>query len=103
MAKITKSDLVDNIYKTSEYERKAVRAVVDDFLLELKKQLSEGNTIELRGLGTFEPLLRNGRKEARNPKTGEKCTVPPHYIAHFRAGQELKDDMSKLPVEKKGR
>ena len=58
----------------------------------------EGNTIELRGFGTFEPRLRKGRSKARNPKTGALLTVAPHYVAAFRSGQELKKSLWDLPV-----
>lgn len=103
MEKVTKSDLVDNIYQkqdpnVSNYQRKTIQAVVDLVINEMFDQLSQGNKIELRGFGTLEPFLRNGRKEARVPKTGEVISVPPHYIAHFKPGKELKDNMAKLPV-----
>ena len=59
-------------------------------LKEIKKSLENGSTIELRGFGTFEPRLRKGREKAHNPKTGEILSVAPHYVAAFRAGQDLK-------------
>ncbi|MBP5176790.1 MAG: HU family DNA-binding protein, partial [Treponema sp.] len=49
-----------------------------------------------------EPRLRKGREKARNPKTGESLSVAPHYVAAFRAGQELKNALWELPVEKAG-
>ena len=36
---------------------------------------------------------RNGRKNARNPKTGETKNIPPHYVAAFKAGRELKNSL----------
>ena len=52
--KITKSDLVDLIYKSSDIEKKVILQVVDDFLIQLRNSMEEGSTIELRGFGTFE-------------------------------------------------
>ena len=98
MGKITKADLIDSVYKSSKYERQTVQAVVNDFLNELKSGLEKGNSIELRGFGTFETRLRKGRKVARNPKTNEGCTVPPHYTAAFRPGQELKKSLLELNI-----
>ena len=72
------------------------REDVDAFLDEIKESLIDGKTIELRGFGTFEPRLRKGRDIARNPKTGEKVSVEPHYIAAFRAGQSLKENLWNL-------
>ena len=77
----------------------AVHAIFESLFDEMKKCLMEGSTIELRGFGTFEPRLRKGRQRARNPKTGEQLSVAPHYVAAFRAGQELKKALWDLPVD----
>ncbi|MBQ9494867.1 MAG: integration host factor subunit beta [Treponema sp.] len=97
--KITKYDIVEAIYENTRYERNTVQHVVENFLEEVKKSLKNGSTIELRGFGTFEPRLRKGRSVARNPKTGEKLSVRPHYVAAFRSGQELKNAMRNLQDE----
>lgn len=91
--KITKNKLVDSIYKKTDVEKQVIQIVVDSFLDNLKESLETGSTIELRGFGTFEPRLRKGRSRARNPKTGEQLSVEPHYVAAFRAGQELKENL----------
>ena len=88
--KITKYDLVEAIYQNTKCEKHIVQQVVENFLDEVKISLESGSTIELRGFGTFEPRLRKGRSSARNPKTGEKLSVDPHYVAAFRSGQDLK-------------
>ena len=64
----------------------------------MKSSLSEGKVIELRGFGTFEPRLRKGRENARNPKTGEILSSSPHYVVAFRSGRELKKSLLELPV-----
>ena len=97
---VTKSDLVDAVYKSIDLEKDVIQTVVDSFLLQTRKFLEEGNNIELRGFGTFEARLRKGRAAARNPKTGEKISVKPHYVAAFRAGQVLKEKLFNLPVKK---
>ena len=71
---------------------------MDAFLESLAEELLEGNTIELRGFGTFEPRLRKGRENARNPKTGESLSSAPHYVVAFRSGRELKKSLLELPV-----
>ena len=96
--KKTKFDLVDAIYQNTKYEKKVVQEVVENLLTELKLSLKDGATIELRGFGTFEPRLRKGRTKARNPKTGMQLSVAPHYVAVFRAGQDLKSALWDLPV-----
>ena len=99
--KVTKVDLVDAVYKSTDIEKQIIQQVVDSFLLCTRKVMEEGATIELRGFGTFEARLRKGRAVARNPKTGEKLSVEPHYVAAFRAGQILKDKLWKLNKKSK--
>lgn len=96
--KVTKYDLVESVYLETKYEKKVVQAVVESLLDQLKDALKNTSTIELRGFGTFELRLRKGKKAARNPKTGEKVSVAPHYVAAFRSGQELKQALWNLPV-----
>jgi integration host factor subunit beta len=100
--KITKYDLIDSVSEKSCCEKKLAQAVLENFLDELRFFLSEGTTVELRGFGTFEARFRKGRTKARNPKTGEQLSVAPHYVAAFRAGQDLKNALRRLPVESNG-
>ena len=96
--KITKYDLIEAVFQNTKSEKSDVQEILEAFFDQVKKSLGRGDVIELRGFGTFESRLRNGRKEARNPKTGEKVSVLPHYTVVFRAGQELKKMVSELPV-----
>ena len=99
---VTKNDLVDSISKNVDCDKKTILAVVDSFLDEVKHSLVNGDSIQLRGFGTFSNKLRNGKKTSRNPKTGEKITEPsaPHYIAVFRAGKELSEDLYNLKIDR---
>ena len=96
MDKYTKADIVDAIYNKIGIDRKDIRTVVDLFIDEVKAALISRKVIELRGFGTFEIKVRKGRREARNPKTGEIFSVNSHGIAAFRAGRELKQDVWNL-------
>ena len=98
--KITKNDIVDKVHEDTKIEKKVLHEAFDGIIAELKNSLKCGSTIELRGFGTFEPRLRKGREKARNPKTGEILSVEPHFVAAFRAGQELKKALMEMPVEK---
>lgn len=99
MKKVTKFDLVEAVYENTSYDKKVVQTVIDSFLEEIKNSLKDSSTIELRGFGTFELRLRKGKDSARNPKTGDRVSVAPHYVAAFRSGQELKSSLWNLPVE----
>lgn len=98
--KITKNDIVDRVHVNTNIGKKVLQEAFDGIIEEFKNALKDCATIELRGFGTLEPRLRRGREKARNPKTGELLSVEPHYVAAFRAGQELKKALMEIPVEK---
>ncbi|MBE6354468.1 HU family DNA-binding protein [Treponema sp.] len=97
--KITRADLVESVYQNTSCERKVIQVIVESFIEQLKINLAAANTVELRGFGSFDIRLRKGREKARNPKTGEILSVAPRYTAVFKPGQELKKQLSDIPVD----
>ena len=101
MAKIIKSDLVEEVYRNTNFPKQEINQITDSLLAEIKAALCKGNTIELRNFGTFEPKLRKGKTNARNPRTGEIVQGETHYIASFKAGRELKEKIWTLKKSEK--
>ena len=95
---LTKYDLIDSVREKTKREKYVVQGIIDAFLNVIKEELESGNAVMLRGFGTFEPRLRKGRDNARNPRTGETLSVASRYAAVFKPGQELKQAVAKLPV-----
>ena len=88
--KYTKADIIDSVSQKTELNRRDVRDVLDLLIDEIKNSLTNGLVLELRGFGTFEVKVRQGRKRARNPKTGTPVSVESHGVAIFRPGKDLK-------------
>lgn len=88
--KMTKAEIIANIYEKLEINRGDVHKVIDAFFEEVKLALHEDRVVELRGFGTFEVKTRKGRERARNPKTGEIVQVETHGVTVFRPGKEIK-------------
>jgi nucleoid DNA-binding protein len=89
--KLTKAEIIDSIHeKIANINKKEIQEVMDLIFQQIKQGLTEDKIIELRGFGTFEIRLRKGRRNARNPKTGEIFPGENHGIVGFRPGQELK-------------
>ena len=88
--KVTKYDLVEAVYKNTNCEKRIVQEVVENFILEVKKSLESGSTIELRGFGTFEPRKRAARS-GRNPQTGATIKIAAKTIPAFSAGKKFKE------------
>jgi nucleoid DNA-binding protein len=91
--KLTKAEIIENIYEKVQVNRKDIHAIIDCFFDEVKSALSEDKIVELRGFGTFEVRTRKGRTKARNPRTGETVSVGDHGVAAFRPGRNLKQNV----------
>jgi integration host factor subunit beta len=91
--KLTKADIVEQISEQSDLNKKESFIVVDLIIDNIKKALSEGDKIELRGFGSFKVKKRNERK-ARNPRTGETVNVPAKLVPYFKASKSLKEKVN---------
>lgn len=87
--KQTKTSIVDAIFKKSGHMLKDIHAVSDLFFSEMFQALQRGETIEIRGFGTFSVQFRKGRTGMRNPKTGELVNTEDHSVVVFRPGKIL--------------
>lgn len=64
----------------------AVKMILDA----MSEALANGDRIEIRGFGSFALNYRPPRV-GRNPKSGEKVSVPEKWVPHFKAGKELRE------------
>lgn len=100
--KQTKTSIVDRIYKNSDHMLKDVYNITDLFFTEMFDALARGETIEVRGFGTFSVQFRKGRKGMRNPKTGELVDTEPHSVVVFRPGKILSQAVRPLGKDQEG-
>ena len=96
--KMTKADLVEEVFRNTNLPKNEIIQITDSLLEEIKSALCNGSSIELRTFGPFELRLRKGRKNARNPRTGDITPTEPHYVAAFRSGSELKQKLWNLKI-----
>ena len=87
--KQTKTSIVDAIYKKTDHMLKDIHSISDLFFSEMFEALQRGETIEIRGFGTFSVQFRKGRQGMRNPKTGELVNTEDHSVVVFRPGKIL--------------
>ena len=87
---MNKSDLIKQVSEESGTSVKDAAACVDATLKVIQAELKQGGKVSLIGFGTFSAKERNGR-EGRNPKTGEKITIPAKTVAQFKASKSLLD------------
>ncbi len=88
---MTKSDLVQTLSeKVTSLTKKECEVIVDTVFHHMKDALQRGEKIEIRGFGSFTVRVRRA-KEGRNPKTGEKVSIPEKRIPFFKVGKELRE------------
>jgi len=87
---MNKSQLREALAKQEHLTLKTAEDVVDTFFTGMEKSLTNGNRIEIRGLGSFTIKHYEGYT-GRNPRTGEATDVASKKMPCFKPGNELKD------------
>lgn len=95
MPNITKQSLIQDIAKSTGFVRNDIKTVVEQFLDLVGEKLIEGNTIEIRGFGTFACKPRKARP-ARNPRTGETVLIEERMVPTFKFSNDIKDKINSL-------
>ena len=67
-----------------------MEVVLNTVLNSIQDSLASENKVEIRGFGSFRIRHRRA-KEGRNPKTGERVSVPQKKVPFFKAGKELRE------------
>jgi integration host factor subunit beta len=68
---------------------KDAEVAVNAILAAMTESLVNGKRIEIRGFGSFDINYRPPRL-GRNPKSGERVSVPEKFVPHFKAGKEMR-------------
>ena len=89
MSTTTKKDLIDRIAEETRQKRTAVKQTVQSFLVNVIRELSEGNRLEFRDFGVFE-IRERAPRMAQNPKTLERVPVPAKRTVKFKIGRLMK-------------
>ena len=85
-----KSDLIEKVAKELNMNHDITQLVINNIFDTMTDALDKGESIEIRGFGSFSIRHYKGR-EGRNPKTSERVTVPPRKKPFFKVGKELKN------------
>lgn len=91
---MTKKELIDAIAAKTEVSKKDTGAVVDALIDEIVAAVSNGDSVQFVGFGTFEPRTREART-GLNPATKEKIDIPATTVPAFKAGKAFKDAVKK--------
>ena len=90
---MNKGELVDRISQKATVTKKQADAVLSAAVETIMEAVSEGDKVTLVGFGSFERRDRKER-EGRNPKTGEKMSIPATKVPAFSAGKLFKEKVA---------
>jgi DNA-binding protein HU-beta len=85
---LIKQDIVHQVIERTGLPRTKAEAAVDTVFEGLKKALTAGERIELRGFGVFSVRARK-TGIGRNPRTGTEVSIAPGKAVRFKPGKEL--------------
>ena len=87
---MNKNDLIAQVADASGLNKADATKAVDAVLDAITGALKGGDEVRLVGFGTFSVSSR-AAQEGRNPRTGEKITIPASKRPRFSAGKALRD------------
>lgn len=85
---LIKLDIINEVVNRTGITKTKAEMAVETVFETMKKALSEGNRIELRGFGIFNVRPRK-TGIGRNPRTGAEVAIPPGKAVRFKPGKEL--------------
>lgn len=96
---MTKAQLVEQVADAigPGVTKRDCALVVDGFLNAVKLALAQGDSIELRGFGSFRVREQKART-ARNPRTGEAVRVPARSVPTFKPSKALRERVVNGPA-----
>ncbi|MDR1406439.1 MAG: integration host factor subunit beta [Tannerella sp.] len=90
---MTKADIVSEIAKATGIDKSTVLTCVESFMGEVKKSLSTGENVYLRGFGSFVVKTR-AQKTARNISKNTTIIIPAHNIPAFKPAKVFSSGVS---------
>ncbi|MFC1613671.1 HU family DNA-binding protein [Gemmatimonadota bacterium] len=88
-SKMTKAGLIGLVAEHTGVGRATVKMVLEEAIDTLSQALVSGETVALRGFGTFKSI-RNAARKARNPRTGKMITIPERSVPKLRYARKLR-------------
>jgi len=91
---MTKADVVAEIAEQTGIEKVAVQTTVEAFMTSVKKSLSTGENVYLRGFGSF-IVKERAEKIGRNISAKEPIVIPAHNIPAFKPSKTFMEKVKK--------
>lgn len=89
---MTKAEIVTNISNELGLEKNDTQKVVESFMEEVKKSLTNGENVYLRGFGSF-IIKTRAEKTGRNISKNTSIKIPAHNIPAFKPSKTFVEDV----------
>lgn len=89
---MTKADIVAEISDETGLERADVQKTVEAFMDTVKKSMSNGQNVYLRGFGSF-VVKKRAEKTGRNISKNTTIIIPAHNIPSFKPAKTFVEDV----------
>jgi integration host factor subunit beta len=92
---MVKSELIEVLAGRTDITTAQAEEIINIFFNGITDSLTQEGRVEIRGFGAF--TVRKYRAyEGRNPKTGEKISVPEKKLPFWKTGLELRQRVDGL-------
>jgi DNA-binding protein HU-beta len=85
---MTKAEIITRIAAQTGIAKPTVSATVEAIMTTIKQNIAKGETIYLRGFGTF-LLKKRAEKKGRNISKGTTIKIPTHFVPVFKPCKEF--------------
>ena len=91
---ITKMDIVKELAQKSKLTQSVAKAIINDFLGIIKKNLKKEKRLQILGFGSFY-TKKQAARSAINPNTRKPIQVPEKKLVKFSPGKALREAVNK--------
>lgn len=87
-----KNNLCEALIQSGFTKQQALKAI-DRLVETVRKELSKGNSIQVRGFGTLS-IVEHKAKKAHDIFHGKTIEVPPHKVVKFKPSKYIQEALS---------
>lgn len=87
---MNKSELISSVSEKSGLSKADSERAIDAVFDSITEALKSNDEVRMVGFGAF-VCVDKPATEGRNPRTGEKISIPAHRVPKFRPGKQLKE------------
>jgi DNA-binding protein HU-beta len=91
---MTKDDLCKIVAQKTKISERDVETVLNQVIASVKKEVAKGETVHLRGFGSFSSKTR-AEKKGRDISRNKEVIIPEHKVPYFKVSKEFKNQIAK--------